>query len=202
MGSSIRRQRPSYVHFLLEVTFIVAAGIPLVALVGLDQLSLRCHDGSSVQMIAWTNEHRSISKVMEINLTSRATKGEDSESTQTLVIHSRKNESDAPDPGANGPPALSGVRRMTCVSRPKPEPLAEGFRQLDNCEREPSKGRDLTVHRAGNNAVDDFAAVVSQEKLIHLWGRNEGVGHRSGSEALGIRVMPNRFGIAFGRTRF
>jgi hypothetical protein len=45
MGSSIRRQRPTYVHFLLEVALIVAADIPLVALMWLNQLSLRCHNG-------------------------------------------------------------------------------------------------------------------------------------------------------------
>jgi hypothetical protein len=38
MGSSIRRQRSTYVHFLLQVAIIVAADIPL----GI-QLSLRCH---------------------------------------------------------------------------------------------------------------------------------------------------------------
>jgi len=40
MGSSIRRERPTYVHFLLEVVLIVAADLPLVALMWLNQLSL------------------------------------------------------------------------------------------------------------------------------------------------------------------
>jgi hypothetical protein len=40
MGSSIRRQRPTYVHFLLEVVPIVTADLPLVALMWLNQLSL------------------------------------------------------------------------------------------------------------------------------------------------------------------
>jgi len=46
MGSSIRRQRPPHVFLLLEVTFVVAADVPLVARVGLDQFALRCHDGA------------------------------------------------------------------------------------------------------------------------------------------------------------
>jgi hypothetical protein len=54
MGSSIRCQRPTHVHFLREVAFVVAADIPLVATVGLDQFSLRCHDGCSLQRIALT----------------------------------------------------------------------------------------------------------------------------------------------------
>jgi len=45
MGSSIRRQGPIYIHFLLEVVLIVAADLPLVALMWLNQLSLRCHNG-------------------------------------------------------------------------------------------------------------------------------------------------------------
>jgi len=45
MGSSIRRQRPTYAHFLLEVVPIVAVDLPLVALIWLNQLSLRCHNG-------------------------------------------------------------------------------------------------------------------------------------------------------------
>jgi hypothetical protein len=47
MSSSIRCQRPTHVHFLREVAFVVAADIPLVATVGLDQFSLRRHDGCS-----------------------------------------------------------------------------------------------------------------------------------------------------------
>src|SRR6185503_1647436 len=69
MGSSICRQRPTDVHFLLEVAFVVAANIPLVALVGLYQLSFRCHDGCSSQLNARChqkplNERRSVGKVM------------------------------------------------------------------------------------------------------------------------------------------
>jgi hypothetical protein len=56
MGSSIRRQRPTHVHFLLELAFVVAADIPLVATVGLDQFSLRCHDGCSSQRNALYSE--------------------------------------------------------------------------------------------------------------------------------------------------
>jgi hypothetical protein len=56
MGSSIRRQRSAHVHFLLEVAFIVAADIPLVALVGLYQLSFRCHDGCSSQLDALSSK--------------------------------------------------------------------------------------------------------------------------------------------------
>jgi hypothetical protein len=56
MGSSIGRERPTYVHFLLEVAFIVAADIPLVTLVGLYQLSFRCHDGCSSQLNVLSSE--------------------------------------------------------------------------------------------------------------------------------------------------
>ena len=44
MGPSIRRQRSTHIYFLIEMPFVVAADIPLVALVRFDQLSLRHHD--------------------------------------------------------------------------------------------------------------------------------------------------------------
>src|SRR6187200_2165549 len=44
MGASIRRQRSTDVHFLVEMPFIVSPDIPLVALVRFDQFSFRHHD--------------------------------------------------------------------------------------------------------------------------------------------------------------
>jgi hypothetical protein len=59
MGSSIRRQGPAHVLLLLEVAFVVAADIPLVASVGLDQFSLRYHGGCSSQLITlYSGLHR------------------------------------------------------------------------------------------------------------------------------------------------
>jgi hypothetical protein len=47
MGSSIRRQGATHVHFLGEVAFAVASDIPFVAFVWLNKFSLGCHDGCS-----------------------------------------------------------------------------------------------------------------------------------------------------------